>query len=99
MVNDRKSLAKPRGGLWSSTYHPAYGSARVQWCVAYRYTDPFELTWTVCTVPDSARIAIIDGEEDLAAVIAQFPRALRARSAISAAWISSGSRRTTTRCS
>jgi hypothetical protein len=67
VTND--GVAKPRGGLWTSTYHPRYGSAWVQWCVAYRYGDPFELTWTVCKTPDSARIAVIDSAEELEVLI------------------------------
>src|SRR5689334_17470009 len=38
--NDADRITKP-GVLWTSTYDPEYGSAWLQWCVAYRYTDPF----------------------------------------------------------
>jgi len=52
--NDRKALTKPRGGFWTSTYNPIYGSAWVCWCVAYRYNEPFDLgrveDWRRCSV-------------------------------------------------
>ena len=77
--NDRRALAKPRGGLWTSTYDPIYGSAWVCWCVAYRYNEPFDLHWTVLSIPKSARIAVIDSKADLARFIEQHPRILRGR--------------------
>ena len=58
--NDPKALAKPRGGLWTSSYDPDYGSGWVRWCLAYRYHDPLDLHWTVLSVAKSARIAVID---------------------------------------
>ena len=58
--NDAKSLSKPRGGFWTSTYHPHYGSGWVRYCIAYRYNEPFELHWIVLRVPTSARVAVID---------------------------------------
>ena len=77
--NDRNALAKPRGGLWTSTYDRNYGSAWVCWCVAYRYNEPLDLNWTVLSVPKSARLAVIDTRADLAALIERFPRTLRGR--------------------
>jgi hypothetical protein len=49
--NDAKRIRKPFGGLWTSTYNAEYGSDWIRWCVAYRYTDPFESHWTVLLVP------------------------------------------------
>jgi hypothetical protein len=77
--NDRRALAKPRGGLWTSTYDPIYGSAWVCWCVAYRYNEPFDLHWTVFSIPKSARIAVIDSHAGLARFIERYPRILRGR--------------------
>jgi hypothetical protein len=76
--NDRRALAKPRGGLWTSTYDPIYGSAWACWCVAYRY-EPFDLHWTVFSIPKSARIAVIDSHTDLVRLIERYPRILRGR--------------------
>jgi hypothetical protein len=72
--NDAKSLNKPRGGFWTSTYYPDYGSAWVRYCVAYRYNGPFELHWSVSSVAGSARVAAIDSAEDLAELISRYPR-------------------------
>ena len=77
--NDVKSLRKPRGGFWTSTYDPGYGFGWVRYCVAYRYTDPFELCWTVLSVAGSARVAIIDSAEDLKGLIDRYPRIVRRR--------------------
>src|SRR5262245_12562952 len=57
VANNPEVLAKPHSGLWSSTYDPAYGSAWVQWCVAYRYNDPFELTWTLYSLSSGCAVA------------------------------------------
>jgi hypothetical protein len=78
--NDAKSLSKPRGGFWTSTYYPDYGSGWVCYCIAYRYNEPFELHWSVLSVAGSARVAVIDSAEDLAELINRYPRmALRRR--------------------
>lgn len=77
--NDRKALGKPRGALWTSTYNPIYGSGWVCWCVAYRYNEPFDLHWTVLSIPKSARIAVIASHADLARLIERYPRILRGR--------------------
>lgn len=77
--NDPKALRKPLGGFWTSSYDPNYGSDWVRWCIAYRYNDPFDLNWTVLTVSKSARIAIVDSQLDLAALIERYPRTLRNR--------------------
>lgn len=77
--DDLRALAKPRGGLWTSTYNPNYGSAWVCWCVAYRYNEPFDVHWTVLSIPKSARIAVIDSHADLARLIKRYPRILRGR--------------------
>jgi hypothetical protein len=77
--NDPKRLGKPRGGFWTSTYDPDYGSGWVRWCVAYRYNDPFDLHWTVVHVPKSARLPAISSQSDLAALIERYPRTVRGR--------------------
>lgn len=77
--NDGRALAKPRSGLWTSTYNPNYGSAWVCWCVAHRYNEPFDLHWTVLSIPKSARIAVIDSHADLVRFIEQYPQILRGR--------------------
>lgn len=77
--NDAKRLSKPRGGFWTGTYDPDYGSCWVRYCVAYRYTDPFELHWIVLSVAASARVAVIDSAEDLSALIDRYPRIVRRR--------------------
>jgi hypothetical protein len=77
--NDPKRISKPRGGLWTSTYEPEYGSAWVRWCVAYRYTDPFESHWTVMLAPEAARVETIDSSAMLAELIERYPRTLRGR--------------------
>jgi hypothetical protein len=77
--NDPKSLSKPRGGFWTSTYDEHYGSGWVRYCVAYRYTDPFELHWTVLSVASSARVAVVGSAEDLEYLIDRYPRILRRR--------------------
>jgi hypothetical protein len=77
--NDAKSLSKPRGGFWTSTYDPHCGSGWVRYCVAYRYNDPFELHWTVLSVAGSARVAVIDSAGDLAELISRYPRMVRGR--------------------
>jgi hypothetical protein len=75
--NGLKALGKPRGGLWTSTYDPDYGSGWVRWCVAYRYNDPFDLHWTVLSVPKSARVTVVNSQADLEALINRYPRLLR----------------------
>jgi hypothetical protein len=75
--NDRKRLSKPFGGLWTSTYDAEYGSDWVRWCVAYRYTDPFESHWTVLLAPQTARVATVDSPADLAGLIERYPRKVR----------------------
>jgi hypothetical protein len=77
--NDPNSLGKPRGGFWTSTYDPDYGSGWVRWCVAYRYNEPLQLHWTVLPVPKAARVATIDSRPDVAAFISRYPRILRGR--------------------
>jgi hypothetical protein len=77
--NDPKALGKPRGGFWTSTYDPEFGSAWVRWCVAYRYNEPLGLHWTVLSVPKSARIAVIESPCDLAALIERYARTLHGR--------------------
>jgi hypothetical protein len=77
--NDPKNLGKPRGGFWTSTYDPDYGSGWVRWCVAYRYNDPFDLHWTVVHVPKSARVATISSQSDWAALIERYPCTVRGR--------------------
>lgn len=77
--NDPKSLSKPSGGFWTSTYDPDYGSGWVRYCVAYRYADPFELHWIVLSVAASARVAVIDSAEDLSALIDRYPRIIGRR--------------------
>jgi hypothetical protein len=77
--NDPKALGKPRGGFWTSSYDPEFGSAWVRWCVAYRYNEPLGLHWTVLSVPKSARIAVVDSPCDLAALIERYPRTLHGR--------------------
>lgn len=77
--NDPNRISKPRGGLWTSTYEAEYGSAWVRWCVAYRYTDPFESHWTVMLAPEAARVETIDSSAMLAELIERYPRTLRGR--------------------
>ena len=75
--NDPDALRKPRGGFWTSSYDPEYGSAWVRWCVAYRYNEPLGLHWTVLSVAKSARLALIDSPTDLRRLINRYPRILR----------------------
>jgi hypothetical protein len=77
--NDPKALGKTRGGFWTSSYDPEFGSAWVRWCVAYRYNEPLGLHWTVLSVPKSTRIAVIDAPYHLAALIERYPRTLHGR--------------------
>jgi hypothetical protein len=77
--NNPRSLSKPRGGRWTSTYAPDYGSGWVRYCVAYRYNDPLDLTWTVLSVPNSARVALIDSHRALANWVNRYPRLVRGR--------------------
>jgi hypothetical protein len=77
--NDPKALGKPRGGFWTSSYDPEFGSAWVRWCVAYRYNEPLGLHWTVLSVPKSACVAVIDSPSNLAALIERYPRTLHSR--------------------
>src|SRR4051794_21762148 len=77
--NDSKSISKPHGGLWTSTYDPHYGSGWVRWCVAYRYNDPLDLHWTLLSVASSAKVAVIDSRTDLGRLIDSYPRILRSR--------------------
>jgi hypothetical protein len=46
------------------------------------YNEPLELDWTVLSVPESARIATIGSECDLAELIERYPRTLRGRRGI-----------------
>ncbi len=77
--NDAKTLSKPRGGLWTSTYDADYGSGWVRWCVAYRYNEPLDLHWTVVSVSSTAKVAIIDSAADFAGLINRYPRLLHGR--------------------
>ncbi len=80
--NDPKGLRKPLGGFWTSSYDRNYGSGWVRWCVAYRYNEPLDLHWTVLTASKSARVATIDSQFDVGALIERYPRALRRRRGI-----------------
>jgi hypothetical protein len=71
--NDPKALRKPRGGCWTSTYDPNYGSAWVRWCVAFRYDEPLHLHWTVVSPARSARVAVIDSAAKSAMLINRYP--------------------------
>jgi hypothetical protein len=88
--NDSKALGKPRGGFWTSSYDPEYGSGWVCWCVAHRYNEPLGLHWTVLSVPKSARVAVIDSPADLAALIKSCPRTLRGRQGLDFERLSEG---------
>jgi hypothetical protein len=76
--NDRKVFSKTFGWFWTSSYDPEYGSGWVRWCMAYRYHDLLDLRWTVLSVPESARVAVIDLATDLATLIKRYPRAFGA---------------------
>ena len=67
--NDRNAVGKPRGGFWTSSYDPDYGSGWVRWCVAHRYNEPLDLHWTVLSVDKSARVVVIESPADLAVLI------------------------------
>jgi len=77
--NDRNAIGKPRGGFWTSSYDPEYGSGWVRWCVAHRYNEPLDLHWTVLSVPSSAKVAAIDSTAELAELIKRYPLVRRGR--------------------
>lgn len=60
---------KPKGGLWTSTYHPEHGGGWVQWCIGEEFEcDRNDPTWQNCWLlePDpAARVFEIDTYDDL----------------------------------
>jgi hypothetical protein len=82
-IRNGSGLAKPRGGFWTSTYDPQYGSGWVRWCVAHEhYNEPLGHNLTVLSVPESARIVVVNSMSDLLDLIEQYPRQLRGKRGI-----------------
>lgn len=62
-------INKPkRGGLWTSSYHPRFGSRWVQWCLASEFAGPVFRSWLL-EVDEKARILVIDDVDDLVRVL------------------------------
>jgi hypothetical protein len=68
---------KPRGGLWTSTWHEEYGGGWVQWCLSEEFEcDRSDPTWPKCWLLDpapDARVYTIDSYADLQALVDRFP--------------------------
>lgn len=63
-------MHKPSGGLWTSTYDPAYGSAWVVWCEAESWGVEARPGHTWLLHPsETARIYTVDSREDLVRLI------------------------------
>lgn len=65
--------AKPEGGLWTSTYDPAYGSDWVRWCLTEEFGNVNVGSWLIEPDP-GARILTIDTLSDLRGVLAEYGR-------------------------
>lgn len=70
--------AKPRGGLWTSTYNPSYGSDRIRWCMAEDFRVPRAgwKAWLLTPVRHAVVLGI-DEKRILDVLIRQFGRAPR----------------------
>lgn len=62
--HDNPILHKPLGGLWTSTYHPIYGSDWVQWCLVNNFDGP-EFDCYLLTPKNDLNLLVIDSHEDL----------------------------------
>ena len=72
-TRERRAIAKPNGGLWTSTLRPGPSSAWVEWCRDEQFDDPDALTWHVLTPDPAARILVIDSLADLIVTTARYP--------------------------
>jgi hypothetical protein len=69
--NDEGFGVKPRGGLWTSTYGPVYGSGWVDWCLSEDYNVPPDgrfASWLLEPNP-TAVVLEIDSYEDLQVLV------------------------------
>jgi len=80
--NDPKTITKPRGGFWTSTYDADGGSGWVRWCVAFRYNEPLDLYWIVLSPSTSAKVAVIDSAADLMELTDRYPMVVGRRSGL-----------------
>jgi len=64
-IRNRMDFVKPKGGLWTSTYHPKFISAWVFFCKT-EYPEPLQgaSLWQM-TVKEDAKVYTIDTLEDL----------------------------------
>jgi hypothetical protein len=67
---------KPRGGFWTSTWHPRTGGGWVQWCIGEQWGVPADGCWHawLLTPDPTARIYTIGSYADLADLYGRFPR-------------------------
>jgi len=75
-------LAKPCGGLWTSTYDPhAHSAAWVDWLAGQgEYIDPRSCYWFLLTPIHNAKVYTIDSHNDLTLLLNRYPRAFSDRS-------------------
>lgn len=70
--------AKPRGGLWTSTYNPSYGSDWIRWCQAEDFHVPRAgwKAWLLTPRP-GAELLHVYGTATLAGILDLYGRAPR----------------------
>lgn len=66
---------KPKGGLWTSSYHPQTGSGWVQWCMSEHFKVPEDGSWESCvlTPRSDAKILVVNTYDDLLSIIEKYP--------------------------
>lgn len=73
-IKNSKEAIKPKGGLWTSSYDPAYGSDWLRFALhdTFFYDDDIPGLWLLTPSPD-AKIFVIDTAADLVELLAQYP--------------------------
>ena len=75
-ICNRPFSNKPVGGLWASPYieDEKFCSDWHRWCIENSFSTGDNSKGVLFNISDSARIAIIDSEEDLVALCSAYPK-------------------------
>lgn len=75
MLAEGRSIFKPKGGLWTSTYHEDFGSDWCQWCLSEEFRidrhKPLVRLWTL-EPRDDARIFVVNTYADLEELVEEY---------------------------